>query len=150
MIYSINNPSQNTVNYVCPDQATIDQGVAYGYQGIYSIGTEQDAQNILATNQANWLADNLSLFSVNKDIDVTEGTEWIPCNLDEEPDNTDMYYQIFEVINGRYNEAIGLANAKALLNQTKQNAQNWFLGIRSFNAWERPLPPPLSEGLQTL
>lgn len=150
MIYQITNPTQNTVNYVCPDQATVDQGQAYGYQGIYSIGTQQDADNILTTNQSAWLTQNEGLFSVNKDIDVTEGTEWTPCNLDLEPDNTDMYYQIFDVINGYYNEVIGLTNAKEKLQQTKTNAQNWFVLMDSFEKWKAPPKPPISEGTQTL
>jgi hypothetical protein len=150
MIYKIFNSNENTVNYVCPDQATIDQGQAYGFQGIYSIGTEQDAQNILTTNQANWLNQNLGLFSVNKDIDVTEGTQWTACNLDEEPDSDDMRYQIFNVIDGYYNEATGLNSAKTLLNQTKQNTQNWFVALNSFETWPTPPSPTLSEGVQTL
>lgn len=150
MIYQISNPIQQTVNYVCPDQASVDQGQAYGYQGIYSIGTEQDAQNILATNQSAWLAQNENLFSVNKDIDVTEGVQWISCNLDDEPDNTDMRYQVFDVINGYYNDATGLKNAKTLLNQTKTNAQNWFVTMTSFENWTPPKKPKLSEGTQTL
>lgn len=150
MIYNIFNPNENTVNYVCPDQATIDQGKAYGLSGIYSIGTEQEAQVILANNQKEWLANNLNLFSVNKDIDVTEGTQWIPCNLDQEPENDDMYYQVFTVINGSYQEAVGLVNAKTLLNQVKQNAKNFVIILSSFETWPTPPSPTLSVGVQTI
>ena len=148
MIYGIINSVENKPNFICPDQATIDQGQAYGYQGIYSIGTKQDAQAIQINNQQAWLANNLSLFSVNKDIDVTEGTQWTACNLDQEPDNTDVCYQVFEVVSGIYQEAVGLANAKTLLNQTKQNAQNLSIALNSFESWH-PLPRPQA-GLQTL
>jgi hypothetical protein len=146
MIYQISNSQYNTSNYVCPDQESIDAGQAYGYEGIYSIGTETDANAILLQNQQYWLSANLSLFSVNKDIDVTDGIEWTPCDLNTEPDNTDIYYQIFNVLNGSYTEAIGLANAKQTLLNTEQAAQNHFIVMSSFSTW---FVPPTT-GTQTL
>lgn len=156
MIYQILNPT----NYVCPDQATIDQGQAYGYVGIFSIGTSTEADAILATNRNTWLAQNIALFTVNKDIDPDPvQTTWIVCDLDTEQPNTDVDYNVFNVVNGYYTSATGLDNAKVLLEQTKQS---WLTAqgmsqYYEFEAFIKPpsvsepnQPQPVATGVQTL
>ena len=139
MIYQINSLLDiNKVFFVCPDQATLDQGKILIPNGIFSIGGEAEANALLNENQQAYLTTVLNLFSVNKDTDVSEGTIWEAVNLDTEPDNVDINYQIFDVINGSYTLATGLDNAKQLLTATKQNYLNWYLPLISFETWEQP------------
>jgi hypothetical protein len=155
MIYQIANYIENKPNYVCPDQATVDQGQSYGYAGIFSIGAQSDADSILATNQQDWLNQNINLFTVNKNIDPDPiQTTWIVCNLDTEPQNTDVDYNVFNVVNGYYTLATGLDNAKTLLEQTKQN---WLVysNLSSYSQFPdfsptKPLTQPIAQGVQTL
>jgi len=124
MIYQITNFIQNECNYVCPDQATITAGQVAGYTGIFSIGTETDANNILATNQNAWLTKQASLFHTNKEVpDPSQPGYiiWEVVDLNTEPANTDQIYQVFDVVNGYYNQATGLTAAQTLFAQTQQN-----------------------------
>lgn len=122
MIYFINNPIAGEYDFVVPDQATEDAGIALGYEGIYHIGDQSLADAILVQNQQAWLNQNASLFTTSKDIDVDPiQTTWIVCDLNTEPDNTDVDYNIFDVVNGYYNLATGLNNAKAKEQEVQQN-----------------------------
>ena len=135
--------------YVCRDQATIDEGKVAGYNGIFSVGTESDAQFILNNCQQNWLNACADRFSVNKDIDPSPvQTTWIPCDLDAQPQNTDQNYEIFNTIYGQYILTTGLDNAKTLLEQTKQDFLVFSrLGsLTSFETWA-VIP---TQGVQTL
>lgn len=144
MNYAIYNPIDLNKWYICQDQATIDAGKALGYQGVFSVGTEQDALAALTEIRNAWFVQNAGLFSVNKDTDVTEGTLWTVCNLAEEPANEDMRYQVFEVVSGYYTEATGLDAAKALFQQNKTNALNYFIPMASFATWpKKPEPEPV-------
>lgn len=155
MIYQIANPFQQTINFVCPDQSTINAGEVVGYTGVFSIGTETDANNILAANQKTWLAQQASLFHVNKEIpDPTQPgyVIWEAVDLDMEPANTDQIYQVFDVVNGYYNQATGLDSAKILLSQIQQNYLvfcNLGSVINLGDTWP-PVFKPISTGTQTL
>jgi hypothetical protein len=135
MIYQINNLTENTSNYVCPDQATIDQGKALEYTGVFSIGTEIDAQNILAANRQSWLTASENRFCVVKQTVVSNGVQWVPVDLDTQPDNTDFIYEVMNTPNSNYLQEIGLTQAKATLNQVQQNYLDWS-GLASYNSWE--------------
>jgi len=155
MIYSIFNPAQQTNNYVCPDQATITAGESDGYIGIFSVGTEADANNILTINQNAWLTQKESLFNVNKEISDPSQPGyviWESVNLNTEPENSDQIYQVFDVVNGYYNQATGLTAAQTLFTQTQQNYLV-FCGLGSVtdlgDTWP-PLSKPPSTGTQTL
>jgi len=148
-VYYTSNLIDLTNYYICPDQATIDQGKVAGYNGIFSIGTEADAQSILNICQQNWLNACVDRFSVNKDIDSDPvQTTWIPCDLNNEPQNTDQDYEIFNTIHGQYVLTTGLDNAKELLVQVKQNFLV-FSGLGSVTTWST-WPPLPTKGLQTL
>jgi hypothetical protein len=155
VIYQITNYTENKPNFVCPDQTIIDQGISYGYVGVFSIGTQSDADTILAINQQNWLTQNIELFTVNKDIDPDPiQTTWIVCDLNTELQNTDVDYNIFDVVNGYYTLTTGLDNAKVLLEQTKQN---WLVYYNldtyiEFNEFSPPkkVAQPIATGVQTL
>ena len=152
MIYQINNPAEGVINYVCPDQATIEQGQSMGYTGVFNIGTQSDANAILIQNQQAILTNNVNLFSVNKDIDLDPiQTTWLPCDLNTELPNIDQDYNIFNVVNGYYTLATGLDNAKTLLEETKQNYLTFIAcdSVISFENW-LPIPkPPTTTGTQT-
>jgi hypothetical protein len=141
MIYETYNPENDTVFYICPDQESIDLGKACGYTGVFSIGTEADANVILASNQALWLEHNQSLFSVNKDTPVTEGIQWEPCDLANEQPNTDIVYNIFAVVDGVYHTVTGLSLALEKLQEVKQNflVHSGLGSLISFEQWESPV-----------
>jgi hypothetical protein len=154
MIYQINDLIKHQTDFVCPDQATIDEGKADGYIGVFIIGTQADADALLKTNQDAWLNQNINLFTVNKDIDTDPiQTTWIVCNLDTESPNTDIDYNVFDVVNGYYNLATGLDNAKALLEKTKQDYLT-FCNLGAYVSYETwPVIPKsftISTGVQTL
>lgn len=152
VIYQISDYVTNTLSYVCPDQATIDDGKAIGYVGDFSIGTQTDADTISNTNQQNWLTFCADRFSVNKDIDPDPiQTTWIVCDLNTEAFNTDQDYNIFNVVNGFYAVATGLDNAKTLLEQTKQSFLSFYYATpyESYEVWP-PKKKPISEGTQSL
>lgn len=151
MIYQIANPVENTVVYVCPDQAKIDEGKTLGYQGIFVIGFEADAETLLTQTRQNWLNINAALFSVNKDIDPDPiQTTWIACDLANEPANTDVDYNVFNVLSGYYTLVTGLDNAKALLENTKQVTVDTFIPLESFEQWPKLTENTISMGIQTL
>jgi hypothetical protein len=141
MNYSTYDPIESVQCYICQDQATIDKGKALGYQGVFSVGTEQDALNMLTEIRTTWFAQNVGLFSVNKDTDATEGTVWTACNLDEEPANYDERYQVFEVVKGYYIEATGTYAAQELFQENKTNALNYFIPMASFATWPKKSQP---------
>lgn len=141
MIYNCSDTINKIQTFFCPDQSTIDEGKAIGYTGTFIIGTKTDADNLLNSCRQNWFDLNTSLFSVNKDIDPDPiQTTWVVCDLNVEPQNIDVNYNIFDVINGYYTLVIGLDNAKNLLQTTENNAKEFFiLDYVSWDVWQ-PLP----------
>ena len=148
MIYQIFDQTQSTLNYFCPDQATIDAGKAAGYIGNFTIGGQSDVEQVQTAN----LAYVEALLSVNKDIDPDPiQTTWIPCNLETELENSDVDYYIFNVIDGYYTLVTGLDNAKVLFEMVKTAVIKHFLPATvTFEVWKSPFPQPISQGLQTL
>lgn len=143
MIYFVPNFVTNVFTYVCPDQATIDQGKAEQYTGNFAIGFEAEAQLILESNRQEYLPTIVNLFSVNKDIDPDPiQTTWILCDLNTEEPNTDVNYNVFDVLNGYYNMATGLDNAKTLLQQTKQAYIEAVMRLVAYSTWN-DIPKPI-------
>ena len=120
LIYVIPNLAQNTTNYVCDSQATIDDRPKYIEASQCSIGGESEANSILLANQSAWLTQQESLFTCNLQTTVEGGVVWTVVNLDTEPLNTDRQYFVLDPTTGLYTGAVGLDSAKALLEQTKQ------------------------------
>jgi hypothetical protein len=134
-IYLIADPTQSTTDYVCDSQATIDAGVSAGYIGNFSIGTESDANTLLAANQQSWLIAQQNIFCANKNIITSDGyIEWITVNLDTEPANTDVIYRILNVPNGDWLQETGLNAAKAKFADVQQNYLA-FSGLSSVTSW---------------
>ena len=141
-IYVINNPTQNIIDYVCDSQATIDAGQTAGYVGTFTIGTESNANAILATNQQAWLTAQEGIFCVNKNVITSDGhIEWITVNLNTEPANTDVVYRLLNTPNGDWVEETGLIPAQTEFATIQQNYLT-FSGLGSVTSWtEWPKPP---------
>ena len=138
MIYIVPNFVENTTTYFCPDQATIDAGSASGFFGNLSVGTEADANVLIQQNRTAYLPLIESMFVVNKDVNPDPvNTTWVVCSLDSEQPNTDIDYNVFDPKNGIYNLATGLDNAKALLEQIKQDYLSWSLPVGTFETWPK-------------
>jgi hypothetical protein len=135
MIYVVNNLTQSTQEYVCPDQATVDQGENLGYTGVFVIGDELTAQNLLAANRQSWLAASKDRFCVVKQTVVSSGAQWVPVDLSTQPDNTDFVYEIMNTPNSNYLPAVGLAQAQEILNQVQQSYLDWS-GLESYLSWD--------------
>jgi hypothetical protein len=155
MIYQVYDAVNYESTYVCPDQATIDDGQAKGYTGNFIIGAQADADALVEVFRENWAVANATLLTVNKDIDTDPvQTTWIPCDLNTEPANTDVDYNIFDIINGYYTLVSGLDNAKALLATTTENAKQYFVGnpvtFETFPVLYPPKEQPVATGVQTL
>jgi len=146
-IYEIYNPIQGTNNFVCDSQETIDAGKTAGYTGIFSIGTQVDADAILATNRQDWLTAQADLFCVNKNVVTSDGhLEWITVNLSTEPPNIDVIYKILNTPNGNWVEETGLDSANAEFAAVQQNYLA-YSGLATYVSWtswpvKPPVPPP--------
>ena len=153
MIYRIFDLIESTQTWVCPDQSSIETGKNLGYEGNFIIGAQSDADSILKTNQDAWLIACADRFSVCKDIDPDPiQITWIVCDLNTESNNTTQDYNIFDTINGEYNLATGLDNAKELYAQTQQNCLT-FSGLdtyKSSDTWNFLPKPVKTTGTQTL
>lgn len=135
MIYAVNNPTQSTREYVCPDQATITQGENLGYTGTFVIGDATTAQSLLDANRQSWLAASENRFCVVKQTVVSGGTQWVPVDLNTQPENADFIYEVLNTPNSNYLQAIGLTQAKATLNQVQLNYLDWS-GLSSYTSWD--------------
>ena len=122
MIYKIKNYEFFKADFVVPDQATLDLSVENKLIGTCIIGTIEDANNILATNQQFYLNQKKDIFSVCKEkMDSENNATWFAVDITQEPENTDSVYQIFSAISGVHQQAIGLDAAKTTLTQIKQD-----------------------------
>jgi len=133
-IYVINNPTQNTINYVCDSQATIDAGQAAGYIGTFSIGAESNANAVLIANQQSWLIAQSGLFNVNEKITVAAGIQWESVDLSTQPANTDSVYALLNVPNGDWITETGLIPAQTTFATIQQNYLV-FSGLGSLTVW---------------
>jgi len=142
-IYVIANPAQNTVNYVCDSQETIDAGKTTGYVGTFSIGTESDANSLLLINQQALLAENASIFVVNEKITTDSGIQWETVDLSTQPPNTDQIYVLLNVPNGDWITETGLIPAQTQFANIQQNylVHNNLGEVLSWTEW-KPLPKP--------
>ena len=125
-IYVVPNNISNILNYICDSQATIDarpvnkQGQPIIPASQCSVGTQTDADTLLATNQQAWLTQQTSLFTCDLQTIVEGGVVWTVVNLATEPANTTNSYWVLDPTTGQYTEAIGLTAAQALLQQMHQ------------------------------
>jgi hypothetical protein len=123
-IFSLKNQAQ----YFVPDQATLlaGQSAPLPPYSTYVIGSETDARNLLATEQQQFFNSNLKNILVQKSIiDKNDNHSWEFVDLNTEPLNTDVQYNLLNWPNGNWLSAIGLDNAKNLFNTIKQNSLIW-------------------------
>lgn len=150
MIYCFRDLVNNTTVYVCPDQQAIEAGKTEGYEGVFLVGSQSDAQNLIAPSRDKWVAENTDLVSVNESVVVEGGVQWVKCDLALEPENTDGVYEVFNIINGSYTGAVGLANAKEVLIEKQTNAFFHFNPIFEMETWPPKPKVSLSTGTQTI
>ena len=126
LIYQIPHYTQETIYFVCDSQATIDaiplnkQGKPTFNPASCVIGTQVNADDLLAQYQQAWLVQQAGLFTVNLQTTVEGGVVWTVVNLATEPANTDREYFVLDPTTGSYTEAVGLDAAKVLFLQTQQ------------------------------
>jgi hypothetical protein len=150
MIYGVSDFLQHTVIYFCPDQETVDQGKSLGIPGEFVIGTLDDAKAKLLEIREIFYSSKANSYTVCKATPVENGIAWTPIDLNAEPDNTDITYEIFNPINGSHNQCVGLSNAKSLIASLKIEFFIFYnltepLAMDSF-----PVPIPHTRGTQTL
>jgi hypothetical protein len=138
LIYVIPNIAVPNTEYVCDSQATIDAIPVNKKTGqpiisplLCSVGTETEANTMLASNQKAWLAQQADLFTVNLQTTVESGVVWTVVDLSTQPSNTDYQYFVLDPATGLYTEAIGLDAANSLFAQTQQT----YLVFTNMNAY---------------
>jgi hypothetical protein len=149
-IFLIQDPINQTINFICDSQATIDSGKALNIEETYSVGTEADAKVLFNNTVNTWLTKQIKdgVFNVQKEEPVENGVSWSRCDLSTEPPNTDTVYQLLNVPSGNWISATGLDAAKQLQTQIQQQYLTWFgLGsLKTLTEW----PKPTTTGTQTL
>lgn len=122
--YAIFNQIKMKFDYVVPSEVYIEllsRNTAMTNSVI--IGDVSKAQEILETNRAEFIAQESYRFHVHK-VWTHKYREWIvPCNLDEEPENTDEVYGVYDVM---INDTIRVVGKSAAL-EYRKTVQNKFL-----------------------
>jgi len=137
-IYVIPNIAVPNTEYICDSQETIDARPKNPKTGEYSIpaslcsiGGQQEANALLASNQQTWLTQQASLFTVNLQTTTEGGVVWTIVDLNTEPENTDRQYFLLDPTDGLSEPAIGLDAAKNLFAQI----QNEYLVFTQMNQY---------------
>ena len=139
-IYSIPNLAQSTRNYVCDSQATIDSAPA-DLQALCTVGTEADANTVLANNQQAWLTAQSDLFTCNLETAVEGGVVWTVVDLATEQPNTDKSYFVLDPTTGTYTGPNNLATARTVLAQTHETYLAFTNMATYTTLTEWPTPP---------
>ena len=93
-IYQINDIANTTTIFVCPDQATVDEATANNLSGTFIVGTQEQANTILASSQETMIQTSefkehiSAVKSVDKDADGNK--VWVSCDIHTETDNTNI------------------------------------------------------------
>jgi hypothetical protein len=150
-IYIVENPAQQTVDYICDSQDTIAAGQALDLPGNFSIGDESIANNILISNTAAFLEQQIDNFVVYKSTaNPDDSHTWEVCDLSTELSNEDVQYNFINYPNGDWITATGISNAQTMLDQIKQNTIAW-AGLSSYaTLTEWSIPRKTTRGTQTL
>ena len=126
LIYQIPHYTQETIYFVCDSQATIDaiplnkQGNPTFNPASCVIGTQVNADDLLAQYQQAWLVQQAGLFTVNLQTTVEGGVVWTVVNLNTEPPNIDKQYFVLDPTDGLSEPATGLDAAKTLFAKIQQ------------------------------
>jgi len=145
IIYEIKNYAIHSVNYVCDSQETMDAAIEkkININGIFIIGTIDDANKILETNQKNYLDQKSEMFTALKGEVLNNGDIlWSSADLSLEQQNTDIPYSIFDPNKGTHTNVVGLQNAL----DTQNNIKNDFLIFSGLNSYitHTSIPEPLT------
>lgn len=135
-IYVVYNPQSNTRNFICDSQPTIDQGNSLGFEGVFSIGTLEDANNLIQNIKQSIRIPEGALW-VGKEFPVEGGVKTITCDLSIESENSDMKYLILNSPKGDHLMVTGLQQAKETFEQVKQNYLNFCVDglLVTLNKW---------------
>ena len=133
MIYQIKNYITKKLDFVVSDQNTANNSIGNLWVNTCIVGTEEDANRILKTNQQTVLsndkiADRLTTLKVTK---TQEGEIWEKVDLTLENDNDNVYYRVSSGITGTSTEYLGLSAAK----QGWNAANNELLTHYGFDNW---------------
>lgn len=126
LIYQVPNAVKSTFEFICDSQATIDaiplnkQGKPTFNPASCVIGTQVNADDLLAQYQQAWLVQQAGLFTVNLQTTVEGGVVWTVVNLATEPANTDREYFVLDPTDGLSEPATGLDAAKTLFAKIQQ------------------------------
>ena len=126
LIYQVPNAVKSTFEFICDSQATIDaiplnkQGKPTFNPASCVIGTQVNADDLLAQYQQAWLVQQAGLFTVNLQTTVEGGVVWTVVNLATEPANADREYFVLDPTDGLSEPATGLDAAKTLFAKIQQ------------------------------
>jgi len=111
--YIVNDFANNTITFVTQDQQTYDFLNANISNVI--VGTMDDANDILSSSKT-YFINNIMEHNINKSIVTPDDVYiWIRINnIDDEPDNDDVVYNLLNVPNGDIISTIGTSNAKSI------------------------------------
>jgi hypothetical protein len=113
-VYLVPNLVTEISTFFVPDESTQIDGQQNGVAGNYIIGTLDDANTLLTQNAQAYLIQCSDRFSVCRVTVIEDGVSYTAINLDEEPQNNTLEYQIFNTLTGLHELAIGTDTAKAL------------------------------------
>ena len=146
MIYKVNGYNTQTKYFV--DQTTFEQNPNYTL-GILVVGTQTDAETLLAQIQTDVLSYEAVRFSVCATFVNDNNTTWREV-LESDPEET--ICQVFDTFTGQYTECANKTEAYALNEQKKQNflASCGLDAVVELETLPEEPTQPISKGTQTL
>ena len=149
-IYFVPNIITGTLTYFVSDESTQLNGQNSGVDGNYVIGTLDDANALLTQNAQSYLAECADRFTVCRTLYTEDGLAFTAVNLDNEPQDPNVEYQVFNTLTGVHETALGTDVAKELLAKIKNDFIVWS-GLSEVKTLEAlPKRKVKSQGTQSL
>jgi len=124
MIYIVSD-LKGSITYFVPDEATQLDGQSNDTNGVYVIGTIDDANAKLREVAQSYLNERANDFSVCISLTDENGTSWQAVDLNTEIHTDNATYYLFDPVLGMHEVAVGLVEAKSKSEQIKQNFLSW-------------------------
>ena len=124
-VYIVPNLITGVQTYFVPNEADQITGQNSGAEGVFLVGTLDDANALLAQNTQDYLALCTDRFTVCRTLYTENGLSFVLINLDEEPQDPNIEYQVFNTLNGLHENVLGTDNAKTLLSKIKNDFIVW-------------------------
>jgi hypothetical protein len=114
-------------NYFVPDSATQQQGQTAWSNATWVIGDQTAAEAQLTINQQQMLTSSSEHFSQVKSIgqDADGQNVWIACDINSEPANSDVLYELFCDVQPGFQLATGTAQALQVYQAQQQAVLQW-------------------------